>query len=192
MNNNLSLVVPTRELEHDAIAYKEEFFDRHEPIINGSALWDQTDSYAAWLQHTKNNSHKIVAKPILLPGPAVLAKTVQPGWVPASTFFAVRQQDHKIVGMIDIRHHIDHPFLSQYGGHIGFRVRPTERNKGYATQMLRQALAYCQDLGLAQVMLGCYKDNRASVRTIEKCGGVCAQEKKYTDGKPMLVFWINI
>ena len=40
--------------------------------------------------------------------------------------------DNKIVGMIDLRHHINHPILSVWGGHIGYSVRPTERRKGYA------------------------------------------------------------
>lgn len=173
----LVLVFPTKEFEDRAAEYKREFFDCGEPVINGSALWDKTDAYDAWLKQIINNSDE---------------KTVQPDWVVSSTFFGVREKDGKIVGMIDVRHHTDHPFLREYGGHIGYSIRPTERNKGYATEMLTLALDYCRGLGLKKVMLGCYKDNTASIRTIEKCGGVCEKEINYTDGKPMLVFWIEI
>lgn len=173
---DITLTFPSEEFEAEAIDYKREFFNYGETVINGSALWDKTDSYDVWLNQIINNSRE---------------ETVQPDWVPSSTFFGVRKDDNKIVGMIDIRHHIDHPFLREYGGHIGYSVRPSERKKGYATGMLKLSLDYCKDIGLKKVMLGCYKDNIASVKTIEKCGGVFEKELNYTDGKPMLVFWVS-
>ena len=45
--------------------------------------------------------------------------------------------DNKIVGIIDFRHHINHPILGTWGGHCGYSVRPSERGKGYAKEMLR-------------------------------------------------------
>lgn len=170
------LTFPSKEFESQAIEYKQEFFDHGEMIINGSSLWDKTDSYDLWLEQVINNSHK---------------ETARPDWVPVSAFFGVRKADGKIIGMIDVRHHIDHPFLGKYGGHIGYSVRPSERKKGCATEMLICALNFCKDLGLEKVMLGCYKDNIASIKTIQRCGGKCEKELYYTDGKPMLIFWIS-
>jgi predicted acetyltransferase len=93
--------------------------------------------------------------------------------------------------MIDIRHSLNE-FLSKYGGHIGYGVRPSERNKGYATQMLRMALQYLKQIGLTKVMLACYQENVASRRTIEKCNGVLEREFLHSDGKTVQVFWITI
>ena len=51
----------------------------------------------------------------------------------------------KLVGHLSIRHNINNAFLSLYGGHIGYAVRPTERRKGYATTMLGLALEKCKE-----------------------------------------------
>lgn len=110
----------------------------------------------------------------------------------ASTFFAIRKSDEKIIGMIDIRHNLNNEFLAQFGGHIGYSVRPHERKKGYATVMLLQALDYVRHLDLHKVMLGCYSYNLASKKTIEKCGGKLAEVKPYLDGKSMDVYWITL
>jgi predicted acetyltransferase len=148
----------------------------HEPVINGSALFDRME-FREWLGANRRNRD---------PG------TVGKDWVTASTFFAVRTSDGKIVGMIDVRHNLDNKFLADYGGHIGYSVCPSERRKGYAVRMLTLALEYAKTLGIPRVMLGCYADNIASIKTIVRCGGVLAGTKPYTDGKPMHVYWIDI
>lgn len=154
---------------------KQEFFDNNENVINGSALFDQM-SFDEWLENTDRNHSP---------------ETVRSDWAVATTFFAIRQFDDKILGMIDVRHELTVPFLQEYGGHIGYAVRPSERRKGYATRMLKLALSYCCSIGIPAVRLGCYTDNKASIRTIERCGGVCIEEKPYLDGKPMAVFQIS-
>lgn len=170
------LILPTKEHEMEANGFKQEFFDYGETVINGSALLDQL-TYTEWLDHTVRYRQE---------------ESVGEDWVPSTTFFAVRKDDKKIVGMIDIRHHIRHPFLAEYGGHIGYAVRPTERRKGYASEMLVLALEYAKEIGLDKVMLGCYTDNEGSVKTIQKCGGRLTEEKLYTDGNPMNIYWIAI
>mgnify|MGYP003520996521 CR=1 FL=1 len=70
------------------------------------------------------------------------------------------------------------------GGHIAYYIRPSERNKGYATAMLRDALAVCKEKGMDNVLLGCYKDNLASAATIKKNGGVLVDENdNYNEGR---------
>ena len=174
--DTIKLVVPCKELESEALAYRQEHFDCDEMIINGSSLFDKIESYNEWLLHVGRYSDK---------------ETVQPDWVTGSVFFGVRESDNRIIGVIDIRHELN-DFLKEYGGHIGYAVRPSERRKGYATEMLRLALDFCRNLELDKVMVGCYKDNFPSVRTIEKCGGVLEKEILYLDGKPTLIFWIML
>lgn len=79
------------------------------------------------------------------------------------------------MGLLSIRWELS-PSLAEIYGHIGYGVRPGERRKGYATAMLRHALEICREKGLSEVILGCYKDNLPSVRTILKCGGVLTAE----------------
>ncbi|MFQ7234951.1 MAG: GNAT family N-acetyltransferase, partial [Enterococcus hulanensis] len=112
-------------------------------------------------------------------------------WVVSTTLLAIRKKDQKIIGTIDIRHELNE-FLLEFGGHIGFGVRPSERGKGYASEMLRLGLDYCKILGLEKVMVACYKENIASARTIRKNGGVLEREFSHDDGKEVQVYWINL
>lgn len=48
--------------------------------------------------------------------------------VPAETYFLVRENDNKIVGMINIRLTLNEN-LKKFGSHIGYSIRPTERKK---------------------------------------------------------------
>lgn len=169
----LEKVAASHQIEAEEM--KQEFFNFGETIINGSALFDQMP-FCEWLVNTNRNHDP---------------KTVRKDWVMATTFFAFRKADEKMVGVIDVRHELTVPFLQQYGGHIGYSVRPSERKKGYATQMLKLALSYCRSLHISTVKLGCYADNLASIRTIERCGGICVEQKLYTDGKPMLIYQIK-
>ena len=80
--------------------------------------------------------------------------------------------DGALIGRVSIRHTIDHPFLAEYGGHIGYGVRPAHRRRGYATAILRQALVRAHALGIERALLTCDDHNVASAATIERCGGV--------------------
>jgi predicted acetyltransferase len=133
--------------------------------------------YEQWLSNTEKNSRP---------------ETVREDWVVATTYFVVRKDDNKIIGMIDIRHSINNVFLTKYGGHIGYAVRPSERKKGYATKMLTMALEYAKSIGLQKVMLGCYSNNIASIKTITKCGGVLTESKPCADGTPINVYWVDL
>ena len=77
--------------------------------------------------------------------------------------------------MINIRHSLNDYLLGR-GGHIGFGVRPTERQKGYATKILSLGLNRCKELKIHDVLLTCNKDNIASVKTIQNNGGILENE----------------
>ncbi len=68
--------------------------------------------------------------------------------------------------------------LTQYGGHIGCRIRKDERNQG---AMLSLALAECRKLGLKKVPLTCDKENIASAKVILANGGVLRNEVSEDD-----------
>ena len=91
--------------------------------------------------------------------------------VPATEFLFVRKDDNRLVGMIQVRHRFNN-YLRKYAGHIGYSVRPSERRKGYAKEMLRMTLPYCREIGLERVLISCIEGNIGSERTILANGGV--------------------
>lgn len=81
----------------------------------------------------------------------------------------------KLIGFLSIRPLIDDELANKYG-HIGYAVRPSERRKGYASQMLKYALSLCKEQGLKKVILGCFKENIGSSKTMIKNGGKLIRE----------------
>jgi predicted acetyltransferase len=93
-----------------------------------------------------------------------------PNHVPASFLFAF--VGARIVGRVSIRHSLNES-LESVGGHIGYVVVPEFRRRGYATEILRQALQIARvELGIRRALVTCDDDNVGSIRTIEKNGGV--------------------
>jgi predicted acetyltransferase len=84
----------------------------------------------------------------------------------------------RCVGRVSIRHRLN-DWLAQIGGHIGYGVRPSERKKGYATEILGQALTIAKMIGIDRALLTCDDTNLGSIRTIERNGG--ALEMKVLD-----------
>lgn len=71
-------------------------------------------------------------------------------------------ENDKLIGLLSISYELPENLSNIYGD-IGYVVRPSARKKGYATMMLRYALSVCKEKGMKKVLLGCYKDNIASV-----------------------------
>ncbi|WP_406215928.1 GNAT family N-acetyltransferase [Streptomyces canus] len=62
-------------------------------------------------------------------------------------------------------------FMLEFGGHIGYVVRPGARRRGHATAMLAAALPVCRQLGIARALVTCDAGNTASRKVIEANGG---------------------
>lgn len=97
-------------------------------------------------------------------------------------------EDGKFIGWTKIRHRLNDNLLIQ-GGHIGYAVRPSERNKGYGTKILELALSEAKRLGIDKVLVTCDDDNIGSVKIIEKNGGVL-ENKVESKGKLKRRYWI--
>lgn len=172
--DKIILVKPDLSYADEIIKYKEESL-AESPIINGSAGLDRFSSIEVWLEELKKRSCE---------------DTVPKGLVPSSTYLGVREKDNYIVGMIDIRHYLNE-YLTQAGGHIGYGVRKTERNKGYAKQMLKLALEKCKELKIKKVLITCDEDNIASEKVILSANAKL-EDIRNVDGENKKRFWIDL
>ena len=172
--DKIILVKPNLSYADEIIKYKEESL-AESPIINGSASLDRFSSIEVWLEELKKRSCE---------------DTVPKGLVPSSTYLGVREKDNYIVGMIDIRHYLNE-YLTQVGGHIGYGVRKTERNKGYAKQMLKLALEKCKELKIKKVLITCDEDNIASEKVILSANAKL-EDIRNVNGENKKRFWIDL
>ena len=158
----MKMVFPTLAYKEKAIAYINEFHE-YGSQINGTGGLDRylgESTYEDWL--------KRIAADLDI-------ANLPESKIPALTYFFVREEDDAIVGMINIRLALN-DFLRNEGGHIGYCVRPKERRKHYATDMLSCALKVCDRIGIKEVLVSCDKDNIASAAVIRRCGGVLKHE----------------
>ncbi|HEY7089211.1 MAG TPA: GNAT family N-acetyltransferase [Tepidisphaeraceae bacterium] len=89
--------------------------------------------------------------------------------VPQTTFFLMNDQQ-RILGGCRLRHGL-HPRLREWGGNIGYDIRPCERRKGYGTVQLSLALEKARSVGLMRAMLTCDATNLPSIKVITSNGG---------------------
>ena len=168
------LIKPDLSYADEITKYKEESL-KESPLINGSAGLNRFSSIEDWLEELKKRSSEA---------------TVPEGLVPSSTYLGVREKDNYIVGMIDIRHYLNE-YLTQVGGNIGYSVRKTERNKGYAKQMLKLALEKCKELKIKKVLITCDEDNIASEKVILSANAKF-EDIRCIDDENKKRFWIEL
>ena len=172
--DKIILARPDLSYADEIIKYKEESL-AESPLINGSAGLNRFSSIEDWLEELKKRNSE---------------DTVPEGLVPSSTYLGVREKDNYIVGMIDIRHYLNE-YLTQAGGHIGYGVRKTERNKGYAKQMLKLALEKCKDLKIKKVLITCDEDNIASEKVILSANAKL-EDIRNVNSENKKRFWIDL
>jgi predicted acetyltransferase len=93
-------------------------------------------------------------------------------------------------GRVSIRHELNE-FLTNFGGHIGYGVRPAYRRRGYASEILTQALIIARAEGIDRVLITCDQQNTASAKIIEAHGGVLEDVRPDPAGPPKRRYWIE-
>ena len=173
---NVKLIKPTieyKDLIIDMLDEWSEFNRTHVTDKSPSAIFKDYSNFDVYLENIK------------------LAETVcPPNRVTASLFFALDLDRNIIVGATQIRHYLNEKLLNS-GGHIGDGVRPSERRKGYATEIIRLALIECKKMGIDKVLMACHPDNIGSKKSIINNGGVYWRTVM-DDDEQLEQYWIDI
>lgn len=150
---------PSIKRKEDAIDYINEFYDYNSEINGTGGLQRYLDNYDGWLEKLEEDYNR----------------TPNEEKVPARTYFLVRENDNRIIGMINIRLVLNER-LKKFGGNIGYSIRPTERKKGYNKINLYLGLKVCDRYGLDKIFMDADKNNPASWKTMEALGGINIRE----------------
>ena len=183
-NNNLwetfYLETPSLERKNEIINYINEFVE-YNSDINGTGSLDMIlDGYTfeQVLDRCLNMQYEEYAK--------------ANGRCQGKTYLLIRTNDNKIDGTINIRWNLSDE-MKQFGGNIGYGIRPTERRKGYNKINLYLGLIEAKKIGLDEVMLDCDVENLGSSKSIEALGGILERtEIDPNDGILTSVYWINV
>ena len=183
-NNNLMeifyLETPSLERKKEIIDYINEFVE-YKSDINGTGALDKIlegYTFEQALERCLNMENREYAE--------------GNGKCQGKTFLLIRKNDNKIVGTINVRWNLTGK-MKQFGGNIGYGIRPTERRKGYNKINLYLGLIEAKKLGLNKVMLDCDVENLGSSKTMEALGGKLERtEIDPYDGILTSVYWINV
>ncbi|MBM7616233.1 GNAT family N-acetyltransferase [Alkaliphilus hydrothermalis] len=170
----LELVRASKEIEEAYYEFIKEWEKNGQSIVPMSVQLRNMD-FDTWLQKTYEIEKR---------------ETCPENLVPAHTFFLM-EDGKRVLGAINIRHELNE-FLLNYGGHIGYGVRPSERQKGYAAKMLAMALPIAKEFGIDRALITCDKENVGSAKTIMKNGGILENEVLQEDGEMLQRYWIEL
>ncbi len=170
----LKLILPTRKYAASSLKMEREYQkEGNKTASRGMDLFKSVKDFPVFKKKITDNMKGI---------------NLYKGRVPATLYWAV--VGNKVVGRLDLRHYLNKR-LRKTGGHIGYSVHPKERNKGYATEMLRLGLKEANKLGIKKALVTCDETNHPSRRVIEKNGGIFKSKVK-EDGIYKLRFWIPV
>ena len=131
------------------------------------------------------------------------ATKIPPEWVTTSVYWLVDDEPDKVeyennegegvyIGRLNLRHELTKS-LYEFGGHIGYEIRPSMRQRGYGKEILRLGLEKARERGLQHVLVTCDETNIGSKKIIEANGGRF-QNAVTQEGSPVkkLRYWITI
>lgn len=171
--DQITLILPDETHRDQYLAMMEEWLS-FGGRLNPGALRNNGAPYEKWLSHIRADQD---------------ARTCPEGKVPQTLYLAFNDAG-ELVGAVSLRPQMNAITL-QEAGHVAYGVRPSQRRKGYATQMLALAVDKLNALGVDRVLVVCAADNLGSIKTILNNGGVLENEITSSNGELRKRFWIS-
>ena len=170
----IQLVKVSHQFKEKILTYKTDLLAESVGYISGAYMLD-VEEVSEWITKSLESEHSDEVR-----------------GVKATQYIAIDETE-TIVGVLQLRHSLNDDYLLNYSGHIGYSIHPNYRRKGYATEMLRQAIYEIrQTLKLPEILLTCDTQNVASERVIIANGGILEDERIKEDGTIRKRFWIKI
>ena len=168
------LIEPTMEYDKQIQAFREEFLNSGD--MDGSSHLRHFLKTDEWIRHTEEYKNSDSPN----------------GFVRTTQYIFVRENDKKVVGVLQIRHRLN-DVLEKFGGYIGYSIAPSERKKGYGTLMLKTALSKCKMLGIKKLLVTCIEGNEGSKRVILNNGGKYESTVYWEERKCNIErYWIDL
>lgn len=167
----LKLVLPTIDNKNDVINFYKEF----ENISKTCIGFNNHNDYDKWLIQMENRKNNI---------------NLPTGYVREN--FYLCYQHEELVGVFSFKFELT-DYLYNYGGNIGYATKPSLWHRGIGNEILKEGLNVIKELGYTKVLLVVDDDNIASIKIIEKNGGILENEIFDEEEKVNVKrYWINI
>ncbi len=169
----MKLIFPDQKYEDDYLAALEEI--KNEINDTGLARPADNQSFTDFIEKLNSQSK---------------GHNLPDGYLPATTYWLI--DDDEFIGRVQIRHELNKQLMN-VGGHIGYYIRPSKRQRGYGNKILELGIKKAQELGIPNVLVTCDIDNIASKKIIVENGGVYENTFDEGNGKtPTLRYWIKV
>lgn len=110
------------------------------------------------------------------------------GYSSSTTYWLYDEEKDILIGASNLRDEI----IGESGilwGHIGYGIRPSERNKGYATFLVKLTLSKAKEKGFNSIYSCSYVGNYGSWKVMEKCGFVLEKvTNEKSTGLPVKIY----
>lgn len=167
----IKFTLPDETHRDDVLDFYAEFERRGESCVGSAGHED----YAEWLRDKRNRSS---------------GENLPEGCVREN--FYLCYEGSRLVGVFSLKFELTE-YMLNYGGHVGYAVRRSERNRGLAAEMLEQGLCLARSFGLERVLAVCGEDNYAAQKVVARNSGVF-ENKMYDEEEKAYVnrFWIDL
>lgn len=97
------------------------------------------------------------------------------GLPPRQVMWAMDADGHHMLGISCLQHPLT-PWMAEFAGHIGYRVRPSVRRRGLGSRILALTLQRAKAAGVAPAVMVCLPDNRGSIGVLRNNGASFERE----------------
>lgn len=167
--SRIKFILPAAEHESYILDYIREHDHFSEPCLGFANF----SNYREWLEQQVRRRENLNLEPNEFP----------------SILYLVFNEFSQLIGISNFKTALPEELLR----HIGYAIRPNQRGKGYATELLRESLPLAKSMGLNKVLITCNESNVASAKVIEKNNGFF-ENNLYVENDKITVkrYWISL